>query len=58
LKAEDANVYVMMVVFTSVMETLNDTKHHISKTNGGIWMKLNSYGTNIRKYQTTWKTLL
>jgi hypothetical protein len=30
----------MMVVSTSGMEALNDTKHCISETNGGIWKKI------------------
>jgi hypothetical protein len=49
---------VMMAVFTSVMEALNDTKHCVMKIHGDIWMKLKLYGIHIRSHQVTYKSLV
>jgi hypothetical protein len=58
LETENAHTCMTLAIFTSDTEALNDTKRHISKTNGHIWMQLMSYVIHIGSYQMTYESLL
>jgi hypothetical protein len=58
LKRKNADASMMLAIFMSVMEALNDAKPGISRTNGRTCMKLASCVTHIRNHQLAYQTVL